>query len=62
MRASCSPRQARRRTLPPPESSSSMCWGTLRELGYDIRMVSPEEEERELFDSFNIDLEIGVDT
>ncbi|HZB68356.1 MAG TPA: translation initiation factor IF-2 [Ornithinibacter sp.] len=32
------------------------------ELGYDIRMVSPEEEERELFDSFNIDLEIGVDT
>ena len=32
------------------------------ELGYDIRMVSPEEEEHELFDSFNIDLEIGVDT
>ena len=32
------------------------------ELGYDIRMVSPEEEERELFDSFNIDLEIGVDS
>ena len=32
------------------------------ELGYDIRMVSPEEEERELFDSFNIDLEFGVDT
>ncbi|MGL5927336.1 MAG: translation initiation factor IF-2 [Dermatophilaceae bacterium] len=31
------------------------------ELGYDIRMVSPEEEERELFDSFNIDLEFGVD-
>ena len=32
------------------------------ELGYVIRMVSPEEEERELFDSFNIDLEIGVDS
>ncbi|MGL4744362.1 MAG: translation initiation factor IF-2, partial [Dermatophilaceae bacterium] len=32
------------------------------ELGYDIRMVSPEEEERELFDSFNIDLEFGVDS
>ncbi|PRY63402.1 translation initiation factor 2 (bIF-2) [Knoellia remsis] len=31
------------------------------ELGYDIRMVSPEEEERELFDSFDINLEIGVD-
>ncbi len=31
------------------------------ELGYDIRMVSPEEEERELFDSFNIDLETGID-
>ncbi|HYN30035.1 MAG TPA: translation initiation factor IF-2 [Dermatophilaceae bacterium] len=31
------------------------------ELGYDIRMVSPEEEERELFESFDIDLEIGVD-
>ncbi len=27
------------------------------ELGYDIRVVSPEEEERELFSSFNIDLE-----
>ena len=32
------------------------------ELGYDIRRVSPGEEERELFDSFNIDLEIGVDS
>ena len=32
------------------------------ELGYDIRIVSPEEEERELFDSFHIDLEIGIDT
>jgi translation initiation factor IF-2 len=32
------------------------------ELGYDIRMVSPEEEERELYDSFDIDLEIGVDS
>ena len=32
------------------------------ELGYDIRMVSPEEEERELYDSFDIDLEFGVDT
>ncbi|GAB3111904.1 hypothetical protein GCM10027055_13550 [Janibacter alkaliphilus] len=31
------------------------------ELGYDISMVSPEEEERELFDSFNIDLDIGVE-
>lgn len=31
------------------------------ELGYDIRMVSPEEEERELFDSFNIDLETGIE-
>ncbi len=31
------------------------------ELGYDIRMVSPEEEERELYDAFDIDLEIGVD-
>jgi translation initiation factor IF-2 len=31
------------------------------ELGYDIRMVSPEEEERELFDSFDIDLETGID-
>ncbi len=27
------------------------------ELGYDIRVVSPEEEERELFTSFNIDLD-----
>ncbi|CAN7486584.1 translation initiation factor IF-2 [Knoellia sp. LjRoot47] len=32
------------------------------ELGYDIRMVSPEEEERELFDSFDINLDIGVDS
>jgi len=31
------------------------------ELGYDIRMVTPEEEEKELFDSFNIDLEIGIE-
>ena len=31
------------------------------ELGYDIQVVSPEEEERELFDSFNIDLETGID-
>ena len=30
------------------------------ELGYDIRMVSPEEEERELFESFDIDLDIDV--
>lgn len=30
------------------------------ELGYDIQVVSPEEEERELFDSFNIDLETGI--
>ena len=27
------------------------------ELGYDIQVVSPEEEEQELFASFNIDLE-----
>uniref|UniRef100_UPI00129501BE translation initiation factor IF-2 n=1 Tax=Ornithinicoccus halotolerans TaxID=1748220 RepID=UPI00129501BE len=27
------------------------------ELGYDIRLVSPEEEERELLSSFNIDLD-----
>ena len=26
------------------------------ELGYDIQIVSPEEEERELYESFNIDL------
>jgi translation initiation factor IF-2 len=32
------------------------------ELGYDIRLVSPEEEERELYESFDIDLEFGVDT
>ena len=31
------------------------------ELGYDIQIVSPEEEERELFDSFNIDLETGIE-
>ncbi len=31
------------------------------ELGYDIRMVSPEEEERELFESFDIDLDFGVE-
>ncbi len=27
------------------------------ELGYDIQVVSPEDEERELFEQFNIDLE-----
>ncbi len=27
------------------------------EIGYDIRVVSPEDEERELFEQFNIDLE-----
>jgi translation initiation factor IF-2 len=32
------------------------------ELGYDIRMVSPEEEERELYDSFDIDLDIDVES
>ncbi|NHI20979.1 translation initiation factor IF-2 [Phycicoccus endophyticus] len=32
------------------------------ELGYDIRLVSPEEEERELYDSFDIDLEFGVES
>ena len=31
------------------------------ELGYDVQVVSPEEEERELFDSFNIDLDIGIE-
>jgi translation initiation factor IF-2 len=31
------------------------------ELGYDIQVVSPEEEERELFDAFNIDLETGIE-
>ena len=31
------------------------------ELGYDVQVVSPEEEEKELFDAFNIDLEIGVE-
>ncbi|MEO7069849.1 MAG: translation initiation factor IF-2 N-terminal domain-containing protein, partial [Nostocoides sp.] len=30
------------------------------ELGYDIQVVSPEEEEKELFDAFNIDLETGI--
>jgi translation initiation factor IF-2 len=30
------------------------------ELGYDIQVVSPEDEERELFDAFNIDLEAGI--
>jgi translation initiation factor IF-2 len=32
------------------------------ELGYDIRVVSPEEEERELFTSFNIDLDAETDS
>jgi translation initiation factor IF-2 len=31
------------------------------ELGYDIQVVSPEEEEKELFDSFNIDLATGIE-
>src|SRR5690606_13827102 len=31
------------------------------ELGYDIRVVSPEEEERELFSAFNIDLDAEAD-
>lgn len=31
------------------------------ELGYDIQVVSPEEEEKELFDSFHIDLETGIE-
>jgi translation initiation factor IF-2 len=31
------------------------------ELGYVIQIVSPEDEERELFESFHIDLEFGVD-
>ncbi len=31
------------------------------ELGYDIQLVSPEDEERELFESFNIDLQAEAD-
>jgi len=31
------------------------------ELGYDIQVVSPEEEEKELFDAFHIDLETGIE-
>jgi translation initiation factor IF-2 len=31
------------------------------ELGYEIQVVSPEEEEKELFDAFNIDLETGIE-
>ncbi|RNI23042.1 translation initiation factor IF-2 [Flexivirga caeni] len=31
------------------------------ELGYDIQIVSPEDEEKELFNSFNIDLEAVED-
>ena len=31
------------------------------ELGYNIEVVSPEEEEKELFDAFNIDLETGIE-
>lgn len=31
------------------------------ELGYDIQVVSPEEEEKELFDSFNIDLSTDIE-
>jgi translation initiation factor IF-2 len=30
------------------------------ELGYDVQVVSPEDEERELFESFHIDLETGI--
>ncbi len=31
------------------------------ELGYDIQVVSPEDEERELFSAFNIDLQAEAD-
>jgi len=31
------------------------------ELGYDIQLVSPEDEERELFESFNIDLDAELE-
>ncbi|WP_346008510.1 translation initiation factor IF-2 [Janibacter terrae] len=31
------------------------------ELGYDIQMVSPEEEERALFDAYNVNLDIGLE-
>jgi translation initiation factor IF-2 len=30
------------------------------ELGYDVRVVSPEDEERELYGSFNIDLDVDA--
>jgi translation initiation factor IF-2 len=40
------------------QSLDEVTFGVLgSELGYDIRLVSPEEEERELFNSFNIDLD-----
>lgn len=32
------------------------------ELGYDVQVVSPEEEERELFESFNIDLDASIES
>jgi translation initiation factor IF-2 len=32
------------------------------ELGYDVQVVSPEDEERELFESFNIDLDASIDS
>ncbi len=31
------------------------------ELGYNVQVVSPEDEERELFDSFHIDIDTGFD-
>jgi translation initiation factor IF-2 len=40
------------------QSLDEVTFGVLgSELGYDIRVVSPEEEERELFNAFNIDLD-----
>ncbi|MCE0486685.1 translation initiation factor IF-2 [Ornithinimicrobium sediminis] len=44
------------------QSLDEVTFGILgSELGYDIRLVSPEEEERELFNAFNIDLDAEAD-
>jgi translation initiation factor IF-2 len=44
------------------QSLDEVTFGVLgSELGYDIRLVSPEEEERELFNAFNIDLDAEAD-
>ncbi|WP_200901253.1 translation initiation factor IF-2, partial [Nostocoides japonicum] len=31
------------------------------ELGYDVQVVSPEDEERELFEQFDIDIDTGIE-